>query len=103
MSVLSPGKRLRQAVAGTTIQVPGAFNALAARMIQRAGFPAMYLSGAAFSAGTLALPDVGLFSLTELVDQTRQLARSVDLLIDVSRIIHTQSRTVRRQCARSEV
>ena len=63
---MSPGKLLRQAVADGTIQVPGAFNALVARMIEAAGFEAAYISGAAFSAGALAVPDVGLFTLTEL-------------------------------------
>ncbi len=79
----SPGKTLRQAVADATIQVPGAFNALAARMIEAAGFEAAYLSGAAFSAGTLALPDVGLFTLTELAQQTTYLTRSVEIPIIV--------------------
>ena len=45
---------LRDAVAESTILVPGAFNPLVGRMIEQAGFEAMYLSGGAFSAGTLA-------------------------------------------------
>lgn len=73
----SPGQRLRQAVAGSTILIPGAFNALVGRMIETTGFEAMYLSGAAFSAGTLALPDVGLFTLTELCQHTSCLTRRV--------------------------
>ena len=76
---LTPGKALRQAIEESTIQVPGAFNALVARMAQQAGFDAIYLSGAAFSAGTLALPDIGLFTLTELVQHTSQLTRAVDI------------------------
>ena len=47
-----------------------------ARLIERCGYDAMYLSGAAFSAGVLALPDVGLFTLTELVQQTTNLTRA---------------------------
>jgi methylisocitrate lyase len=66
-------------VADSTIQVPGAFNALAARLIEQAGYDAIYLSGAAFAAGTLALPDVGLFTLSELTMQTAWLARSVSI------------------------
>ncbi len=69
MSDRSPGKQLREAVADVTIQIPGAFNALVGRLAEDAGFDAVYLSGAALSAGVLALPDVGLFSLTELVTQ----------------------------------
>jgi methylisocitrate lyase len=73
------GQLLRDAVASGIIAVPGAFNALAARMIEQAGFPACYLSGAAFSAGVLGLPDIGLFTLTELVQQTSQLTRATRL------------------------
>lgn len=79
----SSGKLLRGAVEDATIAVPGAFNALAARMIEAAGFQATYLSGAAFSAGALGLPDVGLFTLTELVQQTSWLTRSVNIPVIV--------------------
>lgn len=75
----SPGKKLRDAVGRETLLVPGAFNALTARLIERAGFRAAYLSGAAFSAGALALPDVGLFTLSELCEESRRLVRSSSL------------------------
>ncbi|HEY2894102.1 MAG TPA: methylisocitrate lyase [Pirellulales bacterium] len=80
----SPGRLLRDTVADSTIQVPGAFNALVARLIEQSGFDAAYLSGAAFSAGTLALPDVGLFTLSELAQQTAYLTRriSIPLIVD---------------------
>jgi len=80
----SPGKKLRDAIEDSTIQVPGAFNALVARMIEQAGYDAMYLSGAAFSVGTLALPDVGLFTLTELARQTSYITRrtEIPLIVD---------------------
>ena len=81
---MSPGQQLRDLVVDETIQVPGAPSALAARLIERAGFGAMYLSGAAFSAGVLGLPDVGLFTLTELAQQTAYLtkASSLPLIVD---------------------
>ena len=79
----SPGKTLRELVSRDTLQIPGAPNALAARMIERYGFEAVYLSGAAFSAGVLALPDVGLFTLTELVQQTSYMSRAVEVPIVV--------------------
>jgi len=81
---MSPGKRLRDLVADSTIQVPGAPSALYARLIERCGYEAMYLSGAAFSAGILGLPDVGLFTLSELVQQTTYLTRacSLPLIVD---------------------
>ncbi len=79
----SPGQQLRDAVAEQTIIIPGAFNALVGRLIEQAGFSALYLSGAAFSAGTLALPDVGLFTLSELVQQTTWLTRRVEIPVIV--------------------
>lgn len=84
MSVTSPGAALRQAAAHSTIPIPGAFNALVGRLIEEAGFPAMYLSGAAFSAGVLAMPDIGLFTLTELTQQVTYLTRQVriPLIVD---------------------
>ena len=83
MMRLSPGKMLRDAVADSTIQVPGAFNALAGRLVEKAGYDAVYLSGAAFSAGTLALPDVGLFTLSEMAQQAAYLTRSVKIPVIV--------------------
>ena len=80
----SAGKKLRDAIEDSTIQVPGAFNALVARLIEQAGYDAMYLSGAAFSVGTMALPDVGLFTLSELAQQTAYLTRrtEIPLIVD---------------------
>lgn len=83
MSQPSPGKRLRDAVADSTIQVPGAFNALVGRLIEQSGYDAAYFSGAAFSAGTLGLPDVGLFTLTELAQHTAYLTRQVTIPVIV--------------------
>jgi len=84
MTRVSPGKALREKARQGTLAIPGAFNALAARMIERAGFGAMYLSGAAFSAGTLAIPDVGLFTLSELATQTAWLTSGagIPLVVD---------------------
>jgi len=81
---MSPGQRLRQLVEDATIQVPGAPNALLARLIERCGYDAMYLSGAAFSASVLGLPDVGLFTLSELTQQTTYLTRAcaLPLIVD---------------------
>lgn len=83
MSQPSPGQRLRDAVADSTIQVPGAFNALVGRLIEQSGYDAAYFSGAAFSAGTLGLPDVGLFTLTELAQHTAYLTRQVTIPVIV--------------------
>ncbi len=79
----SPGRLLRKAATGKTLQIPGAFSALVGRLVERAGFKAVYLSGGAFSAGTLGVPDVGLFTLTELAEQTARLARRVNIPVIV--------------------
>ncbi len=57
--------RLRELIADHTVAMPGAINALSARLIERAGFEAMYLSGAVLSNSVVGVPDVGLTTLTE--------------------------------------
>lgn len=79
----NPGRQLRDAARGRTLPIPGAFNAAVGRLIEEAGFPAIYLSGAAFSAGVFALPDIGLFTLTELAQQTALLTRRVNVPVIV--------------------
>jgi methylisocitrate lyase len=73
------GALLREAVEESTIAIVGAPFALAAKLVEREGFGAIYLSGAAFSAGSLGIPDIGLFTLDQLVDQTRVLACAVSI------------------------
>src|SRR3989475_4342460 len=58
--------------------MPGAHTPLAALLAKRAGFSALYLSGAAVTA-SLALPDLGVVALDELVFSTRAICRTVDL------------------------
>jgi len=79
----TPGKRLRQTWVAAPVAIPGAFNALTARLIERLGFRALYLSGGALSAAS-GVPDVGLLTLTEFVDEARRLtaATSLPLLCD---------------------
>src|SRR3954471_25060729 len=79
----SPGELLREAVSDSAIQAPGAPNALVGRLIEEMGFSAMYLSGAALSAGVLGMPDIGLFSLTELVQQVSYLTARVTIPVIV--------------------
>jgi methylisocitrate lyase len=71
--------RLRRALAERPIMIPGAFNALAAKLAERLGFAAVYLSGGALSAGWAGLPDIGLLSLTEFTEQAAVLARATSL------------------------
>jgi methylisocitrate lyase len=78
---LTPGQRFRQALAGGTIAIPGVFNALTARMAERAGFQAAYQSGASLSAGLAGVPDIGLLSQTEFVQQGRYLVQAASIPI----------------------
>ncbi len=75
----TPGARLRAAWQAGPIMIPGAFNALTARMAERLGFSAVYLSGGALSAGWAGLPDIGLMSQTEFAQQAAVLARATSL------------------------
>ena len=70
---------LRRLAGEGTFAIPGAPIALAAKLVEREGFGAIYLSGAAFSAGILGVPDIGILTLDQLVAQTRLLADSVEI------------------------
>lgn len=74
----SPGRKLRDAWQREPIAVPGVFNALVARMAERLGFQAVYLSGGALSAA-YGLPDVGLLTQTEFVHEARIITRATTL------------------------
>ncbi|TAK07063.1 MAG: methylisocitrate lyase [Candidatus Manganitrophaceae bacterium] len=75
----SPGKRLRQIIEKRSIILPGAFNAFSAELIERAGFEAVYISGAGVANGAAGVPDIGLLSLTEVVTQAAYIARAVKI------------------------
>jgi len=75
----SRGAALRRLASEGTFAVPGAPIALAAKLIEREGFGAIYLSGAAFSAGLLGVPDIGILTLDQLVSQTQLLAAAVEI------------------------
>ncbi len=77
-SAATPGQRLRDAWDEQTIALPGVFNALVAKMAERLGFAAVYLSGGALSAGS-GVPDVGLLTLTEFVHAASEIARATTL------------------------
>lgn len=63
---------------GDLLRLPGAFNPLSARLIQRKGFEGVYVSGAVLAAD-LGLPDIGLTTLTEVAGRSAQIARVTDL------------------------
>ncbi len=78
-SVASPGKRLRKMIEKRSILLPGAFNAFSAELIERAGFEAVYISGAGLANGVAGVPDIGLLSLAEVATQAAYIARAVKI------------------------
>jgi methylisocitrate lyase len=69
-------RRLRELIARGTVVLPGAFNALTAMQIERAGFDAVYVSGAGIAAAR-GLPDIGLLSMAEVIADAGTIARAV--------------------------
>lgn len=85
-SPLSPGARFRAALAAERpLAIAGAINAYAALLAQRAGFRALYLSGAGVANHSYGLPDVGLTELADVVIDVRRIAKRVELplLVDI--------------------
>jgi 2-methylisocitrate lyase-like PEP mutase family enzyme len=66
---------------GRATMMPGAHNALSARIIEAAGFETMLFTGAGFANTYLGMPDMGLTSLKEVVDQVAAIRDAVDLPI----------------------
>ncbi len=74
---MTPRQKLRQLVNGTRyVVVPGAYDPLTARLVQVAGFDAVYLTGGGYSRAN-GLPDLGLFTMTENV---QFISRTVDVV-----------------------
>ena len=76
---VNPGRALRRAMARSCVAMPGAFNAGVARLIERAGFEAVYVSGAGLSNGAGGVPDIGLLGLSEVTQLAGYVARAVEI------------------------
>lgn len=75
-----PARRLRELLAGPEpVLAPGAYDALSARMVEQAGFAAVYMTGFGTAAAVLGRPDVGLLTGTEMAEHARRLARAVGI------------------------
>lgn len=74
----SPGRKLRDAWSGGPFALPGVFSPLVAKLAEKLGFRAVYLSGGALSAGN-GVPDIGLLTLTEFVGQAQLTAQATNL------------------------
>jgi methylisocitrate lyase len=82
----SPGARFRAALkAERPLQVIGTINAYHARMAQRVGYRAIYLSGGGVAAGSLGMPDLGISGLDDVLTDVRRItdACPLPLLVDV--------------------
>ena len=97
----TPAARLRALLDNEPpVIAPGAFNALFARLIEDAGFPAVYLSGAGVANSLLGMPDLGIFTQTEMVTIADNVCQAVDVPVIVDGDtgyggIHNVARTVR--------
>ncbi len=77
---LSPAERLRRRLQRPgLIIMPGCYDAMSARLIEDAGFEVAFMSGFAVSAARLGMPDTGLISYGELVDQGSNVCRAVSI------------------------
>ncbi len=81
---LTPAERgstaLRRLLAAKqTVFVPGCFNAMSAMVVERAGFPAVYMTGYGTSLGMLGLPDAGYATATEMQQNARWIANAVSI------------------------
>lgn len=76
---MGAAKRLRELIADGCVAMPGVPNAAFARQVERAGFEAVYISGAGLCNMTAGLPDVGLLTLTEVAMLAGWIAQSVKI------------------------
>lgn len=82
----TPGRKFRDALAAEKpLQVIGAINAYHARLAQRVGYRAIYLSGGGVAAGSLGIPDLGITTLDDVLIDVRRITDvcSLPLLVDV--------------------
>ncbi|HUP97259.1 MAG TPA: isocitrate lyase/PEP mutase family protein [Usitatibacter sp.] len=70
--------RLRELIArGPTLYLPGSYNAMSARVLEAAGFEAIYMTGYGTSLSLTGLPDVGLTTMSEMVANARYITQAV--------------------------
>src|SRR3989454_7014787 len=77
MKTIPKSTQLRRAIKQGCVMMPGAFNAASARLVERAGFQAVYVSGAGLANATAGVPDIGLLTLTEVAQLAGYIANAV--------------------------
>src|SRR5947199_8393163 len=82
---MSKSKRLRELIAQGCVLLPGVPNAAMARQVERAGFDAVYVSGAGLANATAGVPDIGLLTMTEVAQLAGYIAEAVGIpaVVDV--------------------
>jgi len=75
----SKSKRLRELITKGAVIMPGVPNAAMARQAERAGFEAVYVSGAGMANATAGVPDIGLLTLTEVAQLAGYIAKAVKI------------------------
>ncbi|TQL46759.1 2-methylisocitrate lyase-like PEP mutase family enzyme [Homoserinimonas aerilata] len=77
---LGNAQRLRRLIdSGTPVQAPGAADPLTARLVEQAGFAAVYMTGFGVTAARLGVPDLGILTQSEMADAARAMTRAVDI------------------------
>jgi methylisocitrate lyase len=76
---MSKSKRLRELIAKGAVMMPGVPNAAMARQVERAGFDALYVSGAGMANATAGVPDIGLLTMAEVVTLAGYVANAVTI------------------------
>jgi 2,3-dimethylmalate lyase len=72
--------RLRELISRSEpVVAPGAYDALTARLVDQAGFPAVYMTGFGTAAALLGRPDAGLVTMSQMVDNARRIVQAVDV------------------------
>jgi methylisocitrate lyase len=79
MTTKNKATRLRELLATGPVMLPGVPNAAIARQVERAGFDAVYISGAGMANATAGVPDIGLLSMTEVVRLAGYVASAVTI------------------------
>src|SRR3984893_11479308 len=79
MQKQTKGARFRKLIAKGCVMMPGVPNAAVARQIERAGFEAVYISGAGMANSTAGVPDIGLLTLTEVARLAGYIANAVSI------------------------
>ena len=76
---MSKSKTLRELITKRAVMMPGVPNAAMARQVERAGFDAVYASGAGIANATAGVPDIGLLTLTEVAHLAGYIAKAVKI------------------------